>query len=99
MLVVMSGVVVHDRAQMPWPGDQHPVGDLSAGGADPALGIGVRLSELTGPVADQEPEPRYPRPSSSPLIRLYPQPGFSRAICSISTTSLASTGGRPPLGG
>ena len=39
---------------------------------------------------------RYPRPSSSPWIRLYPQPGFSRAICSISTTSLASRGGRPP---
>jgi hypothetical protein len=37
-----------DRVQVPWPGDQHPVGGLSAGGADPALGIGVRSRLLGG---------------------------------------------------
>jgi RND superfamily putative drug exporter len=39
---------------------------------------------------------RRPRPSSSPWIRWYPQPGFSRAICSISAASRGSTGGLPP---
>jgi hypothetical protein len=39
---------------------------------------------------------RYPRPGSSPWIRLYPQPGFSRAICSISIATLTSAAGRPP---
>jgi hypothetical protein len=40
---------------------------------------------------------RWPTFSSSPWIRLYPQAGFSRAVCSISAATLASTGGRPPL--
>ncbi len=30
------------------------------------------------------------------VVRKYPQPGFSRAICSIRTASRASTAGRPP---
>jgi hypothetical protein len=28
MVVVVRGVLIQDRAQVPWPGDQHPVGDL-----------------------------------------------------------------------
>jgi hypothetical protein len=42
MLAIVRDVLVQDRAQMPCPGDQHPVGDLGPGGAHPALGIGVR---------------------------------------------------------
>jgi hypothetical protein len=42
MLVVTHGVVVQDRVQVPWPGDQHPIGDLGPGCAHPAFGIGVR---------------------------------------------------------
>jgi hypothetical protein len=41
MLVIVRGVLVQDVAQVPWPGDQHPVGDLGPDGANPALGIGV----------------------------------------------------------
>jgi len=39
---------------------------------------------------------RMPGPGNSPWIRLQPQPGFSRAICPISTASLAPIGGLPP---
>ena len=39
---------------------------------------------------------QMPRPSSSSWTRRRPQPGFSRAICSISAASSASTGTRPP---
>jgi len=75
----MRGVLVQDHAQVPWPTDQHPVGDLGPDGAHPALGMSVRpraprrdlhrpdprgeqhrverLSELPGPVPDQELEP------------------------------------------
>ena len=42
MVVVVRGVFIQDRAQVPWPGDQHPVGDLGPGFSDPALGIRVR---------------------------------------------------------
>jgi hypothetical protein len=42
MPVVMGGVLIQDRAQVPRPGDQHPVGDLSPDSADPPLGKGVR---------------------------------------------------------
>ena len=38
---------------------------------------------------------RMPSPSSSPWIHLYPQPGFSRAICPISAAIRESTGGLP----
>jgi hypothetical protein len=38
MPVVMGGVLVQDRAQVPRPGDQHPVGDLSPDGTHPPLG-------------------------------------------------------------
>src|SRR5215468_146142 len=42
MLVIVRGVLVEDRPQVPRPGDQHPVGDLDPGGAHPPLGIGIR---------------------------------------------------------
>ena len=38
---------------------------------------------------------RYPRPSSSPWMRRYPQRGFCRASCSTSARTSAGTGGRP----
>lgn len=38
----MSGVLVQDGAKVLRPGDQHLIGGLSAGGAYPALGVGVR---------------------------------------------------------
>ncbi len=28
MPVVVRGILVQDRPEMPWPGDQHPIGDL-----------------------------------------------------------------------
>jgi hypothetical protein len=43
MLVVMRGVLVQDRVQVPWPSGQHRVGDLRPGCAQPASGRGVRL--------------------------------------------------------
>ena len=36
-----------------------------------------------------------PSPTSSPWMRRYPQPGFSRANCSTSSRSSAAVGGRP----
>jgi hypothetical protein len=42
MAVVVRGVLVQDRAQVPWPGDQHPVGDLGTGCSHQALGISIR---------------------------------------------------------
>jgi hypothetical protein len=42
MLVVVRDILVQDCPQVPWPGDQHPVGVLSLDGPYPALGIGVR---------------------------------------------------------
>jgi hypothetical protein len=42
MPVVMRYVLVQDRPQVPRPGDQHPVGDLSPDGAHPPFGKGVR---------------------------------------------------------
>ena len=42
VLVVVRGVLVQDRAQVPPPGDQHPVSHLRWDGADPAPGISVR---------------------------------------------------------
>jgi hypothetical protein len=41
MVVIVRGVFIQDRAQVPRPGDQHPVGDLGSGCSDPALGISV----------------------------------------------------------
>ena len=38
---------------------------------------------------------RWPSLSSSPWIRMYPQRGFSRAICITSAASTSSIGGRP----
>jgi hypothetical protein len=40
--VVVRHILVQDRPQVPWPGDQHPVGDLGPDGAHPALRIVVR---------------------------------------------------------
>ena len=34
--VVMGGVLIQNRAQVPLPGDQHPVGDLGPDGVHPA---------------------------------------------------------------
>ena len=42
MVVVVRDVLFQDRAQVPLPGDQHPVGDLGPGCSHPALGISVR---------------------------------------------------------
>src|SRR5215472_4158751 len=42
MLVVMRNVLVQDRAQVPWPDDQHPVGDLGPGCPCPPFGVSVR---------------------------------------------------------
>src|SRR5580692_11684103 len=39
MVVVVRDVLGQDRAQVPRPGDQHPVGELGPGGPYPALGI------------------------------------------------------------
>ena len=47
---------------------------------------------VEGPDADAQAE----QFALDPLVA---QPGFSRATCSISSASLASTGGRPPLRG
>src|SRR5262249_5729964 len=41
MLVVMQGVFIQDRVQVPWPVNQHPVSDLGPDGAHPAFGIGI----------------------------------------------------------
>jgi hypothetical protein len=37
----VHGVLSQDRAQVPRPGDEHPVGDLGPDGAHPAFGIRV----------------------------------------------------------
>jgi hypothetical protein len=42
MPVVVGGVLVQDRAQVPWPGDEHPVGHLGPDSAYPPLGVDVR---------------------------------------------------------
>jgi hypothetical protein len=31
MVVIVRGIAIQDDTQMPWPGDQHPVGDLGPG--------------------------------------------------------------------
>jgi hypothetical protein len=41
MVVVVRDVFIQDRAQVPRPGDQHPVGDLGPGCSHPALGKSV----------------------------------------------------------
>jgi hypothetical protein len=42
MLVVMHGVLIQDRVQMPSPSNQNAIGDLHPGCAHPAFGIGIR---------------------------------------------------------
>jgi hypothetical protein len=42
---------------------------------------------------------RYPRPSSSPWMRRYPQRGFCRASCSTRARTSAGIGGRPGVPG
>jgi len=39
--VIVRDVFVQDGVQVPWAGDQHPVGDLGSGCAHTAFGIGV----------------------------------------------------------
>src|SRR5690349_9967562 len=46
MLVVVRDILIQDGPEVPWPGDQHPVGDLGPDGAHPAFGIGVRPRAL-----------------------------------------------------
>jgi hypothetical protein len=46
MPVIVRGVLVQDCPQMPWPGDQHPVGDLGADRAHPPLGKSIRPRTL-----------------------------------------------------
>ena len=41
--VVMAGVLAEDRSQVPFVEDEHPVSALGPRGADPSLGIAVRL--------------------------------------------------------
>jgi hypothetical protein len=41
MLVVVRDVLVQDRPEVPLPGDQQPVGDLSPGCAHPPLGVSI----------------------------------------------------------
>ena len=60
-----------------------------------ALRCGLDLHPLQDPPHRGRADP-YPKPSNSPWIRLYPQPGFSRASCLTSATISALTGGRPP---
>jgi hypothetical protein len=50
MLVVMRGVLVQDRVQVPWPGYQHPVGDLRPCCSHPAFGIGVGRRRQQHPI-------------------------------------------------
>jgi hypothetical protein len=42
MLIVLGSALIQDRAQVPSPADQRPVGDLGPGRPYPASGIGVR---------------------------------------------------------
>jgi len=42
MAVIVRDILIQDRAQVPRPGDEQPVGDLGPGCAHPALGISVR---------------------------------------------------------
>ena len=42
MIIVVADVLVQHHAQMPFTGDQHPVGALPTYRADPALGDRVR---------------------------------------------------------
>jgi hypothetical protein len=46
MLVVVHGVAVHDRVQVPWPGDEHPVDYFGPDGAHPVFGRRVRRRTL-----------------------------------------------------
>jgi hypothetical protein len=41
MLVVVGCVAGEDCCQVPFAGDEHVVGALASGGADPAFGVGV----------------------------------------------------------
>ena len=50
MAVVVRGVLVQDRAQVPWPGNQHPVGDLGPGRSHPALGVSVAPHRQLHPI-------------------------------------------------
>jgi hypothetical protein len=38
----MDGVAIQDGTQVPWRGDEHPVGDLGTDRADPPLGTSIR---------------------------------------------------------
>jgi hypothetical protein len=59
MTVVMRDTLIQDRPQVPRPRDQHPVGDLSPGCADPSLGISAR--PLRGGIFTTSiPRPRAP---------------------------------------
>jgi hypothetical protein len=65
---------------------------------------GVRRGAGPGPAAARIrqiiPSPtRYPRPSSSPWVRRYPQRGFCRASCTTSRRTSSGTGDRPGASG
>jgi hypothetical protein len=50
MRVVMRRVIVEDGRQMPFAGDENPVGALPADGADPPFGEGVGSSRRLPPI-------------------------------------------------
>ena len=50
MLVIVRDVLLQHRPQVPWPGDQHPVGDLGPGGEYEPFGIGVAPHRQLHPI-------------------------------------------------
>ena len=66
MPVVMGYILVQDRLQVPWPGDQHPLGDLGPGCAYPVLGVSV---EAEGHFGWMVPFALLDSPASSALTR------------------------------
>ena len=69
----------------------------------PGLGVPDRGDRVAGQGGEgrqpgsggSSPPTRYPRPTSSPWMRRYPQRGFSRVNCSTRARTSSGTGGRP----
>jgi hypothetical protein len=98
--VVVPGIFGHHAAQVRFAEDQHPVGDLCPGGEYEPLRIGIRartprrdLYRFDTSAGQDRVERRAELPG--PVTDEEPETGAR----SISTASLASTGGRPPRRG
>jgi hypothetical protein len=86
MRVAVRDVLSRDSAQVQWPGDQPPVGDLGPDSPHPALGIGVRSR-----AARRDPRHLDSRARQHRVGRLGELPGTvrnrNRVACSVGSIS------------